>query len=417
MKNIHVIQTDKPSSIWIDKDTNKLVYGLFSIDNIHNCKNQHIYITNSEEIKEGDWGLSKLNEVILFGRSYNEKFYKKIILTTDQDLIKDGVQAIDDDFLKWFVAKANDSGKPIDIVEVKTVNNKWHNEDGSVLSVNVYDLIIQKEEPFIEYTNTNDCTSMIYNSKEEPDYTALLQPVGTKQRLEKYSERFDNDKSAIGNPETWGKRMVEEPKQETIKIACVQCCGTGEIQKSTNRKQSNFECDLCNGKGYWNKVIEPKQENENYLDSFGVTKSELKTFREVVKQETLEEAQKQQSKYDNLHDAKEISSRIKVVETLEEVAERIGDTFDYEPKFKAGVIYGVIEGAKWQQKKDIKELKPNPLLMDEVAHWDFSRQRSYSEEEVKDIVEQTIEKFYKHTYADKTKAEMKKLWFEQFKKK
>jgi hypothetical protein len=27
----------------------------------------------------------------------------KIILTTDQDLIKDGVQAIDDEFLEWFV--------------------------------------------------------------------------------------------------------------------------------------------------------------------------------------------------------------------------------------------------------------------------------------------------------------------------
>jgi hypothetical protein len=31
-----------------------------------------------------------------------------------------------------------------------------------------------------------------------------------KQRLEKYSERFDNDKSEIGNPDTWGKRIIEE---------------------------------------------------------------------------------------------------------------------------------------------------------------------------------------------------------------
>jgi hypothetical protein len=31
------------------------------------------------------------------------KGYKKIILTTDQDLIKDGVQAIDDEFLEWFI--------------------------------------------------------------------------------------------------------------------------------------------------------------------------------------------------------------------------------------------------------------------------------------------------------------------------
>jgi len=40
-----------------------------------------------------------------------------------------------------------------------------------------------------------------------------------KQRLEKYSERFDNDKSAIGNPDTWGRRVVEEPKQETLEEA------------------------------------------------------------------------------------------------------------------------------------------------------------------------------------------------------
>jgi hypothetical protein len=39
-----------------------------------------------------------------------------------------------------------------------------------------------------------------------------------KQRLEKYSERFDNDESAIGNPETWGRRLVED-KQETIEEA------------------------------------------------------------------------------------------------------------------------------------------------------------------------------------------------------
>ena len=43
-----------------------------------------------------------------------------------------------------------------------------------------------------------------------------------KQRLEKYSERFDNDESAIGNLENWGRRLVkEEPKQETIEEAAL----------------------------------------------------------------------------------------------------------------------------------------------------------------------------------------------------
>jgi hypothetical protein len=112
MKNIHILPTHKPSSLWIDNNTNKLVYGLFSIDNIHNCKNQNIYITSDEEIKEGDYRFNTLhpNEGIFKVENQEEleyvlrrKQYKKIILTTDQDLIKDGVQAIDDEFLEWFV--------------------------------------------------------------------------------------------------------------------------------------------------------------------------------------------------------------------------------------------------------------------------------------------------------------------------
>jgi len=44
-----------------------------------------------------------------------------------------------------------------------------------------------------------------------------------KQRLEKYSERFDNKDNEIVegvfNPENWGKRLVKEPKQETLEEA------------------------------------------------------------------------------------------------------------------------------------------------------------------------------------------------------
>jgi hypothetical protein len=56
---------------------------------------------------------------------------------------------------------------------------------------------------------------------------------------------------------------------------------------------------------------------------------------------------------------------------------------------------GFEAGVKWQQEQD---------------------KNKYSEEEVRNIVEQTIEKFYKHRYVE-TKSEMKELWFEQFKKK
>ena len=77
----------------------------------------NIYITSDEEIKEGDWFYNILSlkpepfKACENGDGYvNCSKYshyridcKKIILTTDQDLIADGVQAIDDEFLEWFV--------------------------------------------------------------------------------------------------------------------------------------------------------------------------------------------------------------------------------------------------------------------------------------------------------------------------
>jgi hypothetical protein len=51
---------------------------------------------------------------------------KKIILTTDQDLIADGVQAIDDEFLEWFVK--NPSCEWVE-VEKENICARCHSND------------------------------------------------------------------------------------------------------------------------------------------------------------------------------------------------------------------------------------------------------------------------------------------------
>tara|TARA_R110000772_G_scaffold112772_2_gene217052 strand:+ start:136 stop:759 length:624 start_codon:yes stop_codon:yes gene_type:complete len=99
MKNLYVLPTSKPSRFYYHND-NSLK---FILDSILFITSQNIHITSDEEIKEDDWVLSKLNEVILFGRNYNSELYKKIILTTDQYLIGRGVQAISNEFLEWFI--------------------------------------------------------------------------------------------------------------------------------------------------------------------------------------------------------------------------------------------------------------------------------------------------------------------------
>jgi hypothetical protein len=103
MKNIHLIQTDKPSRLSI-LNSGKLNFGAEFISS-SNSKAQHIYITSDEEIKEGDYIFeTDTNKVNIADKDcYINEFDFKIILTTDQDLIKDGVQSINDEFLQWFV--------------------------------------------------------------------------------------------------------------------------------------------------------------------------------------------------------------------------------------------------------------------------------------------------------------------------
>jgi hypothetical protein len=148
MKNIHIIQTNKPSrlirnekGIILSNDTISKYLHLIQ------AKYCNIYITSDEEIKDGDWYISILeNEVykatkktqnimnvanLVESTSY-KKTHFKIILTTDQDLINDGIQAIDDEFLEWFVKNPS-----CEYVEVKKFFG--FAED--------YLIIIPKEEP------------------------------------------------------------------------------------------------------------------------------------------------------------------------------------------------------------------------------------------------------------------------------
>jgi hypothetical protein len=140
--------------------------------NIHKI-NQNVYITSDEEIKEGDYRLNIQRDY--FKKSdkegldyYNKRndIFKKIILTTDQDLIKDGVQAIDDEFLEWFVKNPScDSVKIADL---------W--KDGNPSTHDMYQIIIQQEEPKQEIW------------KDIPNYESLYQVsnFGNVKSLERY---------------------------------------------------------------------------------------------------------------------------------------------------------------------------------------------------------------------------------------
>ena len=165
MKNIHVLPTSQPSNLLLciksyieHKDTpaensdNKgnfrLGFGIYANKVFY--QPHHIYITSDEEIKEGDWvrlfekhidkeWIHKITkeDLLLYSDFNNEG--SKIILTTDQDLITDDVQAIDDEFLEWFIR--NSSCEYVEVVTEQYTQN-YHKD----IWYNRYKIIIPKEE-------------------------------------------------------------------------------------------------------------------------------------------------------------------------------------------------------------------------------------------------------------------------------
>jgi len=160
MKNIHLLPTDKPSKLFIHNAFNDL---RFDVRQLKHDNNQNIYITFDEEIKEGDWCIGVAGTVIKVSKKAFNSIqtltvrpnWKKIILTTDQDLIKDGVQAIDDEFLEWFVK--NPSCEYVEVKSIKTIpalQLKGNNHC-------CYQIIIPQEEPKQETENLKNFKKLV----------------------------------------------------------------------------------------------------------------------------------------------------------------------------------------------------------------------------------------------------------------
>jgi hypothetical protein len=135
MKNIHVLPTPNPSRLISDNVELSLLSEIYT-DYSNWGVNRHVYITSDEEIKDGDYCLDGDD---IYGPFQEEDIatvkFLKIILTTDEQLIRYGVQAIDNEFLEWFVKN------PCEEIEVKPLLS---NNGRALFS---YKITIPKEEP------------------------------------------------------------------------------------------------------------------------------------------------------------------------------------------------------------------------------------------------------------------------------
>jgi hypothetical protein len=225
MKNIHIISTNKPSRLHYSKvkSSEGICYKLNFIQEESKCNDgflsgqRHIYITNDEEIKEG-YVLNTFNNTVykivpdnssreILANSttlplcaINREHYFKIILTTDPELIKDGVQAIDDEFLEWFIKNPS-----CEFVKVEGHIYKGQDETE-------YKIIIPKEEPkqelSIKELNRLDDIEIEEMSN---DWETMKNQVESKRELN-LSESFN------------GSEQIMEFKQETLEEAGLKHC-------------------------------------------------------------------------------------------------------------------------------------------------------------------------------------------------
>ena len=161
MKNIYLLPTQNNKSklaiYHYDGSKNIKVgeIGLQVNNNIGwtNCwSERELYITSEEEIKEGDWCLDTRHEILFISDGkidIHQSTDKKVILTTAPDLIEKGVQAIDSDFLEWFVKFP--SCEEVEVEKTYLSNNgKWKDvllpSEWEVNTKVSYKIVTPKEE-------------------------------------------------------------------------------------------------------------------------------------------------------------------------------------------------------------------------------------------------------------------------------
>jgi hypothetical protein len=207
MKNIHVLPTDKPSRLRYF-DSKLEIMSL--IPKKSDIVFQNIYITSDEEIKAVDWFLwqgyggewfkEKCEYMLYEGKKtkhlnchYKTQF--KVILTTDPDLIKAGVQAITDEFLEWFVK--NPSCEMVEVEKDEFYSKKAFIEGKDAITFK-YEIIIPKEElhSMDDEVECNMCGGYMYLLPDNSMY------VCTNSECTRCYEEED-----------------EEPEQETLEEA------------------------------------------------------------------------------------------------------------------------------------------------------------------------------------------------------
>ena len=216
MKNIHILPTDKPSRLHFN-EFEELVF----TPKYKKLDGVNIYITSDEEepypyalhIKKQEVlkinGIGENSKELFHDKGFNYQYEcKKIILTTDIDLIKDGVQAIDDEFLEWFVKNPS-----CEKVNIEKVGGKYFSN--RTIGVISYEIIIPIEKPkqeTLEEAINNEINNIDINSSNLENIAKYNRISGTL---------LSELKKSMANIAKWQQeRMYSEEDMEDYSNYC-----------------------------------------------------------------------------------------------------------------------------------------------------------------------------------------------------
>ena len=217
MKNIHVQSTDKKTILHFDH-TGLFLTQNYQLSNTINSivQGRNIYITSdTADINDNDYIITKDSRLVQVSYLLSSDLdgASKVILTTDQDLINDGVQSIPYDFLEWFCE--NSSCEMVEVIkEYKDGYGNWYNYQDDFKFTDLlirYKIITPKDEVFEMYKD-------LYGK-----------PVKMNDRFE--TEHIWNEELALKNKGRWIPKEEPKkyktiivgnglPKQETLEEAC-----------------------------------------------------------------------------------------------------------------------------------------------------------------------------------------------------
>jgi hypothetical protein len=279
MKNIHILPTSNLSRLHLGNSGLVLCDLMFNNGTINS---QHIYITSDEEIKEGAVYM-RIDTGLLFsslkGSNPNiiKQYCKKIILTTDLDLIKDGVQAIDDEFLEWFVKNPS-----CEEIEAKIVSTWWN----SGIKKDYYKIIIPQEEqvcPKCEEQgltlNPNTQCYCGFSPKKEPKQEVTGVDDNRPKPNYCYVKEQGYDEIGCVFPACHCGLPIkqEEPLQETLEEAAEKKYGLND--RYSKDRLAFIEGAKWQAERMYNEVFEWLATNDYLTDEVDVLRKEFEQFK------------------------------------------------------------------------------------------------------------------------------------------